>query len=159
MTTSSITLSQIANKLFTEEEFLGVFASDTLPKGVGPYHNMRLIVNTDTKNLMGTHWIAILSREDEAYYFDPFGYPPPLNIASWMNKYYSTWTYNSRQVQAITSDYCGYFCLHFLFISKLPYFNTIVLNRIIDHVYPKPMYFNFYQSLIEEFITSQNLNE
>lgn len=158
MSTLSSTLMDNGLKLFTEEEFLGVFASDTLPKTVGPLFNYSsLIVNTDTSNLPGTHWVGIISREDEAYYFDPFGYAPPLNIAKWLNKHYSNWTHNERQVQPITSKACGYFCLHFLYVSQQSYFNNIALHLIINHVYPKSLNFNQYELIVNNFVSNQKL--
>lgn len=157
MTTSTITLTASANKLFTKDEFLGVFASDNLPKSVGPFNHTSLIVNLDTNNLPGTHWVAIITRENEAYYFDPFGRSPPLIIASWLNKYFDDWRYNNRQVQTISSTYCGYFCLHFIFISRLEFFKRIAMNKIVGHIYPTSLQFNNYQSLVNDFITMQNL--
>lgn len=157
MTTSTKMLTDSAKKLFTKDEFLGVFASDRLPKTAGPFNHTSLIVNTDTQNLPGTHWVAIISRENEAYYFDPLGYSPPLMIATWLNLYFATWTCNNRQVQAITSNYCGYFCLHFIYVSKLPYCENIDLNKIINHVYPTSLQYNQYQAIVDDFITRQNL--
>lgn len=157
MSTLSSTLVKNGSMLFLEDEFLGVFASDTLPKSASPMKYTSLIVNTDTSNLPGTHWVGIITRDDEAYYFDPFGYSPPLMINSWLNKHFSNWTHNERQVQPITSNACGYFCLHFLFIAQHPYFNNIALHLIINHVYPKTLNYNHYESIVNNFVLKQEL--
>lgn len=159
MSTSTIDLEKYAQRLFIQNEFLGVYSIDTLPKTSGPFKDTSLIINTDTSNLPGTHWVAILTRDNEAYYFDPFGYPPPLKIASWLNKYFSNWSHNQRQIQSITSNYCGYFCLYFLYAAQRHYFRNIDMFKIIDHLFPKTLHYVHYQSYVTNFINDQFLNE
>lgn len=155
MATTTITLKNASKKLFTDDWFMGVFSSNQLPK-YSP-KSFGLIVNYDTHNLPGSHWMAIISRDGEGYYFDPFGYDPPLNITSWLNHHFDNWSYNKRQVQAIDSNYCGYFCLHFLFSAKLSFFKYIDLEQIIDHLYPKILQYSHYQAIVNEFINTQNI--
>jgi len=155
--TTTIELREIAEKLFSPTEFLNVYSLDTLPKTSGPFYDTSLIINTDTHNLPGQHWVAIHARKDEAYYFDSFGQPPPTTIATWLSKYYSKWTSNTRQVQSINSNFCGYFCIHFLYFAKQSYFKNIELNRLVDFIYPVTLSFIDYQSMIVNFMNTQVL--
>lgn len=155
--TTSTTLKQNAKILFPNDNFLGVFSRDTLPKSSLKHGG--LIVNTDTQNLPGTHWVAILIRENEAYYFDPFGYQPPLMIVTWLNKRFNIWTCNLRQVQPINSNHCGYFCLHFLYAAQIPYFEHIELVKIIDYLYPRTLQYSHYLDIVNTFIRNQELLE
>lgn len=157
MATTTTELNTLAEKLFLPSEFLGVFASDTLPKTSGPFHNTALIINTDTQNLPGMHWVAIHTRIDEAYYFDSFGQPPPLIISTWLTKHFEKWTFSSRQVQAMNSNFCGYFCLHFLFLIKQSFFKNYDLDRILDVIYPKSLPFNYYENTVVDFMNTQLL--
>ena len=146
-----------ANNLFLPSEFLGVFASNKLPRTVGPFHHTGLIINLDTANLPGSHWVAIFARNNEAYYFDPLAYQPPQQIAAWLSRNFERWKTNTRQVQPMNSSYCGYFCLHFLFLAKQSYFTHKPIELIIDEIYPKPLTYFHYHDAVTTFINSQLL--
>ena len=49
--------------------FAGVFARDETPH---LFDGQSMIVNTDTSNLGGTHWLAIVLNGRRRRYFDPF---------------------------------------------------------------------------------------
>ena len=85
--------------------FQGVFSADTLPK-----KPRLLICNTDPSNLPGTHWIAIFVDSRRGEYFDSFGRKPSDSFEDYMNDNCTDWTYNTRQLQSITSSYCGFYC-------------------------------------------------
>jgi len=84
METTSDELQKLANKIL-DETFQGVFPLDLLPRKKST--NTMFIINTDTSNLPGSHWIAVVVRNNEAYCFDPLGFPPPLKLAYWMNQH------------------------------------------------------------------------
>lgn len=156
--TSTITLTENADKLFTHEEFIGVFARDQLPNKIeNTEFTTCMIVNTDASNLPGTHWVAIVMRSGHGYYFDPFGYQPPLMINSWMNIHLFDWNYNIRQIQNIQSRECAYFCLHFCFAACTPMFKNVDLWKIIDHLYPKLLHYSHYEMIVDNFKNDQSL--
>ena len=157
MSTTTQELSAYADKLLFPPEFLGVFSKDQLPKTVGPFHKTSLIINLNTSNLPGTHWVAIYARNNEAYYFDPLAYQPPQSIVTWLSNNFKQWKASTRQVQPTNSAYCGYFCLHFLFLAKLAYFTHRPIELIIDEIYPKAWHFGHYQDIVISFINSQLL--
>jgi hypothetical protein len=102
--------------------FLGVFASDMLPK----YPIQRsgtLIVNTDPHTESGSHWLAIhiQSRSSRLYYFDSYGLTPYIPaIQSFINRNCTVWDYNTVQLQGSTTTVCGkYCCLLALYMERV----------------------------------------
>lgn len=146
--TSTDELLNYGNKLI--DNFKGVYALDQLVnvRPTGP-----IIVNTDTSNLPGTHWIAVAFRNDTAYCFDPLGYPPPLKVITWLNTNFNRWKCNLRQIQSNLSTQCGYYCLHFLY--SVNEYNYIHLYNIINVIYPNKFSQTQYNSMIHVFINSK----
>lgn len=106
------------------KHFIGVFPLDKLPLHISPIS--RLIVNTDSHNLGGRHWIA-LSYENNGIVlaFDPFGwyYPPILVSRLHSNPSIHRVLYNNTMFQSPWEKTCGLYCLHFLYnISEGKYY-------------------------------------
>jgi hypothetical protein len=119
--------------------FIGVYPLDRLPKYIGNSPKS-FIVNTDTHNLPGKHWIAVsFERGGIVYVFDPFGcfYPQPL-IAYLHRKPNRRVIYNRIMYQKPWERNCGQRCLAFL-ISRSPnhgykqYINTRLSKNAILH--------------------------
>ena len=109
--------SDISEWMKGDANFLGVFALNNLPSVGVPARpkEIKIIVNTDTDNLPGTHWIAVIRHCDgHAEIFDSFGLYPPARIQLWCNKYCTRWTYNTKMIQALDSTLCGAYCCLFL---------------------------------------------
>lgn len=102
--------------------FIGVFACNELKNMI--HHNRQtpysFIVNTQTNNLPGEHWIAVSCENNGVtLIFDPLGfyYPPPLIhylVAKKFRKIY----FNRIQYQHPNSRICGQLCLEFLISLK-----------------------------------------
>ena len=75
-----------------------------------------MIINTDTKNLPGKHWIAIyINREKVAEYFDSLNQAPLHDVSLWMNRF--SWTIRkvtSVPLQSANSLMCGGYVLYFV---------------------------------------------
>ena len=114
-------------------KFMGVYAKDRIPKLAG---NQCCIVNLQNsvdgkgRPLPGTHWISCGKRGSEAWAFDSYGVPPPLEILKALEPYHSLAT-NKRELQALDSIYCGDFALGAcVALCKSPGHNTQeALNR------------------------------
>jgi hypothetical protein len=76
-----------------------------------------LIVNTDTADLPGKHWVACLLLPDgRGECFDSFGQIPPPRVQFWMNKHcLRSWTYNRITFQSPLSTLCGAYCIYYLY--------------------------------------------
>ena len=77
-----------AAKQLKLENFIGVFPLNRLPTSLKPYAKpLCFIVNTDTMNLPGQHWIAVsYSKCGIAYAFDPLGMFYPHILTSYLTK-------------------------------------------------------------------------
>jgi len=97
--------------------FLGTFPRDRLPTVI-KRRPSGIIVNTDTSNEPGEHWVAIyLCRDGCAEYFDSFGLPPlHKEIIAFLNDHNEGWDYNRVTLQDVSSDTCGIYAA--LYILK-----------------------------------------
>lgn len=92
--------------------FRGVYMRDTLPNK--PNKCESAIVNLDSVQGRGTHWVAYTKRDNIVYYFDSFGNlrPPPELV-----RYFGSGvqvSYNYDRKQSFNSVQCGRLCLKFL---------------------------------------------
>ena len=92
--------------------FHGIFSPDTLPiQTVGPG---TLVCNLSNSDLPGSHFISIIIRDSEVLYIDPFGTPCENElISNFMKLMKKPIKYNSSMVQALSSSFCGFFCILF----------------------------------------------
>lgn len=111
-------------KIFPEYgKFLGVFTSDKLPKVVRP---CCMIVNYDTSDMGGSHWIAMAFPSfTGAKYFDSFGMKPDgwnkeLKFNTDFHEYLlsnssnGVYEYNDLDLQDRDVDSCGEYVIYFL---------------------------------------------
>ena len=122
------------------KRFDGVFSSDSLPR-----KPKLLVCNTDPSNMPGEHWIAIYVDDDGHYgeYFDSLARAPSRLFERYMNEHCRQWTYNNcKQLQSITSRFCGHYCACFCILRSrgvgmfdfLRYFTRDTgLNDVIVH--------------------------
>ena len=96
--------------------FRGIYSLDRLPTD-SRHPPLCFIVNTDTANLPGTHWLAVLVQDDQqGEVFDSFGQPTPPRLQLWMNKHcLRGWTANKLFIQGPLSSVCGAYCLYYLY--------------------------------------------
>ena len=114
--------------------------------------NLVYIFNTDSGNLPGTHWIAVMVKKNVGFVFDPFGHTPPTRIKHWLNARNYQWSSNLRQVQPITSALCGAYCLYFLWFAKSNYLNEDSFENIIKLLFPLQFSTSHYDSTVRNFI-------
>ena len=71
-TTFSTDLNNVGKYLFGKK-FRGVFSADQIPKLTSqqPY----CIVNLDTSNELGSHWVSLAKQNGKVYFYDSFGRP------------------------------------------------------------------------------------
>lgn len=107
---------EIVQWLQSEPGFLGVFPVNKLPGRIPPIPTeLKLVVNTDSDNLEGQHWIAILRKSDgHVEIFDSFGQFPSSEVQLWASKHGTHWVHNTKCIQPATSTLCGVYCCMFL---------------------------------------------
>lgn len=101
--------------------FRGVFMRDDLPVS-GPHHNESAVLNLDSRNGMGTHWVAYKKLGNTVNYYDSFGnLPPPKELLKYLylksNRQIKIF-YNYDRQQKFNTVWCGHLCLRFLSGSK-----------------------------------------
>lgn len=113
--------------------FLGVFASNTLPRTLPPKRPLVIVCNTDPAHKPGEHWVAIfVGRDSRGEYFDSYGQPPSRCFETWLNKHCVNWTRNSKRLQSVLSGFCGHYCVFYCLYKRLNYSMTSILNCFTD---------------------------
>ena len=104
---------------YLEPIFKGVFASDQLPKEKEIQTRSAYIVNVDTHDKQGSHWLSIFVENDQCEVFDSYGLPinwyKPSPFVTWVFKHYQDVSSNVGQLQATDSNTCGHYALFSLF--------------------------------------------
>lgn len=84
---------------------------NTLPKR--PWKKECGIVNLDSSEGPGTHWVAYYKNNDKIEYFDSFGnLRPPEEIVNYLS---DNIHYNYIKYQNYDTVICGHLCLQFLY--------------------------------------------
>lgn len=91
--------------------FRGVYMRDKLP--AKPLRNERAIVNLDSSEGTGTHWVCYNKKGSNIDYFDSFGVKPPTELIKYFGKKAKI-NYNSEQIQKVDQIICGHLCLEWL---------------------------------------------
>jgi len=104
---------EIINYLKNFKNFCGVFSRDQI--NIKLEKNCGIIINTDTSDGPGEHWVAIYFSKS-AIYFDSFGLPPLHDeITKYLNSISPDgWHYNRICFQSLYQDTCGMYCIFFL---------------------------------------------
>ena len=67
------------------------------------------IINLDSSDGGGTHWVALKDNGSHLQYFDSFGLQPPEEIKGGKKI-----QFNTSQLQDLKSSRCGFYCLYVL---------------------------------------------
>jgi len=92
--------------LKSSSTFLGVYSRDTIPDDLT--HGSG-IINLETSEESGSHWVCFYSFVDHVFYFDSYGLQPPEEFIS---KSTQRIKYSNSEIQNADSIMCGYYCIH-----------------------------------------------
>lgn len=91
--------------------FRGVFMRDTLPSH--PKNVEKIILNLDSNDGNGTHWVCFIKENKVVQYYDSFGnLPPPKEVITYLKN--CNIFYNRNREQQENTVICGHLCLLFL---------------------------------------------
>ena len=109
---TSLTRDPVTTKIYG-----GVIARDELPKEVA--YPSCLVLNTKPREHRGEHWLAIYyDSKGEGDFFDSYGnHPSYFGLETFLNKTSTSWSYNKKAIQGLSS-YCGYYCLLYLLMRS-----------------------------------------
>ena len=116
MDTSQI-LAALESDPVTRKKFCGVFSSDHLPKVVDRFP-CGFIANTGPADKPGLHWVCFYFQSKlKGEFFDSYGRPPDYYqeiFKEYLINHGDNWTFNSKQLQSVSSDVCGQYCVFYL---------------------------------------------
>ena len=110
--------------------FIGM--KNELPKKVS---NGSYIINLESAPLDGSHWVALVVRGNDAFYFDSYGAYPPTDVVRFVKRRkICKMAFNQSIIQDLRSECCGYFASAILiYIAKHPTGNIYhVANSFIE---------------------------
>ena len=96
------------------ENFKGVFMRDELNNNMKASNNECLVLNIAHSQWKdGTHWVCLFIKNKICYYFDSYGFPPPLEVEKYLHEFDKRY-YNSFEIQKENQVICGHFCVYVL---------------------------------------------
>lgn len=100
----------------TRGTYRGCFAADKIPSDHNGKYPQHMVVNMDTSNSYGSHWVAIyVCSPDEVEYYDSLGdWPPPSAYIQRFLAHFAHCKYNKWQWQSERSSACGKHAIYFL---------------------------------------------
>jgi len=100
--------------------FKGVYPRDKLPTKIDKRSRRVYIINTDSSDKKGEHWVAVnFNPNGIAEYFDSFGFSPTHSeIKEFITNNSRSWVYNRRLLQNLISSYCGFYVVYFVFMKS-----------------------------------------
>ena len=94
-------------KILKIKNFRGCFMRDEL-KNLKPHKIECGILNLNLSNEPGSHWVCWFKRNNNKYYFNSFGLPPPKEFIDYLG---SPILYSTFQLQGLKDQNCGKWCL------------------------------------------------
>lgn len=96
------------------KQFLGVYPADSIPT-IKNTKKSSVIFNLSKHNEPGTHYIAVLFKNNQIFYFDSYGKPlRNMYIKKNLLKFKLPMYFHNRPIQEKTSIFCGLYSLAYL---------------------------------------------
>ena len=125
-------------------DFRGVKMRDELPSK--PHRNECGILNFNTHEQQGSHWVCWFKSGNDRYYFDSFGEIPPLELLTYLKTYEEmkdnlpVIRQSAVTVQHYQSNECGSLCLFVLkMLSDKVSFSEILTALRQRYHHPSPL--------------------
>jgi len=99
----------------TCETFHGVFSADTIPTQLLQRDIFSIVCNLSKVDEPGSHFVTIISQPHKIFYIDSLGLPcvTPA-IDKFLRKLRKPVFFNRRQIQHVSSKFCGFYCILFV---------------------------------------------
>ena len=115
--------SELNKHLEKVENYIGSFARNELHQIKIKTIPTFLVINWDTRQSHGTHWIALAVYQNEIYICDSLGginpsSTLPIELIDYLNILTNhRQIFMTKQLQSINSEFCGQYCV--LFIKQM----------------------------------------
>ena len=120
------------DKRITAPGFLGTFPYDKIPKKQAS-DTFSLVINTESSQEPGEHWLVLLYKKPFFYFFDSYG--RSFHDQTFSRQFTRTlknyignarYRFNRKMLQQLTSNACGDYCVYFIMeMSKKSFENTL----------------------------------
>ena len=129
---TGITSQFITQSLKCLPNFIGCFAENQLSSLVITQYPTFLVVNVDSYQMKGSHWLAIGIFETSIEIFDPLGFTifnwtrVPCGMLGFLHRMSVTRKVKvSQRIQPSHSHLCGFYCIFYLVLRSHSSFRTI----------------------------------
>ena len=129
---TALSCRQIISLLYCSPHFLGCFAEDQVTFISIRSFPVFFIVNVDSSDSSGSHWIAVHLTKTTIEIFDPLGFQfhlwsrVPCKLLSFINLYSTNRKLLiSNRVQSTSSMLCGFYCLFYVLSRPFLSFDTV----------------------------------
>ena len=133
-----ITCNKILKILNCFPNFLGCFAQDTIDSLFLKSLPCIFLVNIDSSNKPGSHWIVLAAFDKTLEIFDPLGFKiynwksVPCNLLNFIHtESLSRQLLISPQIQSLSSNLCAFYCMYFVYQRHKKSFHHII-SQFID---------------------------
>ena len=123
---------QIVSFLNCSPNFLGCFSEDQVTFISIRSFPVFFMVNVDSSEFIGSHWIAIFLTSTTIEIFDPLGFKfhlwprVPCKLLSFINLYASNRNLLvSKSIQSSSSILCGFYCIFFILSRQFFSFDSV----------------------------------
>ena len=91
--------------------------------------NECLVLNIDHSNNNGTHWTCLFIKHNDFFYFDSYGFDPPLEVLD----YYKCENRlcNTFKIQQYDEVICGHYCIYVLYRLSNGYNFYDILDELV----------------------------
>ena len=121
--------------------FKGVFMRDE--PTICNSNDESIILNMDDSEGQGTHWVSLYVKGNNCYYFDSFGFEPPVEVINYCagkEGYFSTYKIQSRE-----EVICGHYAIYVIYmlnrgisfhdiLHELHQINNVTKHRLLANI-------------------------
>ena len=131
--TNKISASFITKALKCSPNFIGCFAENQLKSLTVTHFPCFLIVNVDSTETNGSHWLAIGIFKNSIEIFDPLGFTifnwarVPCDLLDFLHRMSLTRQVRvSPRIQSDQSTFCGFYCIFYIILRRFTVLRNIV---------------------------------
>ena len=113
--------------------FIGCYAENQLKNLTISHFPCFLIVNVDSSDMRGSHWLAIGLFTETIEIFDPLGFTifnwarVPCDLLDFLHRMSVSRSVRvSPRIQSDTSSYCGFYCIFYILLRRFTVMRKIV---------------------------------
>ena len=106
------------------------------------------IVNTDTSDKPGSHWIVVFVKDCKiSEYFDPLGKSPDGYFSNYLSEQSKSYSYNTKRCQNYGTNICGQYCLFYCYFRARGYSMEDIVKMFDENdlVYNDQLVYFFYE--------------